>query len=112
MKRYLPKESTFEFSGSMNFRFTTLDVVCVIAYDHSGYLDIREMFVASNRRGQMVPASERLMFEFQNANWDFLFDQAMDDARARAESYRDDIEYIGDMKCHERMDREAERSAA
>jgi hypothetical protein len=98
------RESFFQFEGSLNFRFTTLDVVATIAYDLDGYLDIREMFVKSDRRNCLVPASPRLMLAFQEANWNYL----------QLEAYRhsrDTAEYCADLRAHEQIERRREMAA-
>lgn len=93
-----------DISGAYNFRFATLDIVATIEFLPDGeYMDIVEMNVFSTRRNDMVPASDRLMTKFQEANWDYLEGKCSDYLAGYAEYMRDVREDIGDKICHERM---------
>ena len=97
---------TIAIEGSFNQKHCTLDVRAELIWEEN-YLDIDSLLVWSSRRGKMVAASDRLALAFQEAHWDFLSEHCEDYNRAMWEAKRDEQDYIGDMKCHERKEREA-----
>jgi hypothetical protein len=101
------KRQTIPVEGAFNQRFVTLEVYAELVYEENDYLDIETLNVWSERRKAYVPASDRLALAFQESHWDILAEKCEDYHRAAWEAKRDEIDYIGDMKCHERREREA-----
>ena len=99
--------NTIPVEGEFNQRNSVIDVYAEITFAED-YLDIVKLNVWSERRKAMIPASDRLLQAFQNSHWDFLAEKCEDYYRGMWEAKRDELDYIGDMKCHERREREME----
>ena len=96
--------SKYTFEGKLNFRFTTLDVLCTLDYSADGTFDIVEMSAWSDRRNKMVEVSDKLAEKFGIENTDFLSRECLLDYHERAEYYREQREEYGDWLYHSRKD--------
>ncbi len=96
---------TIPVEGCFTQKHVDIEVYAEIVYEDN-YLDIETLNVWSERRKAMIPASDRLLLAFQEAHWSFLAEKCEDYYRGMWESKRDELDYIGDIKCHERMERE------
>ncbi len=81
--------NNYEYEGKLNFRFSTLHVIASMKYNRDGYLDLDRLYVWSDRRKDMVPASYRLTLRFQEVHWLYFLGQCIDHDNAMAEYYRD-----------------------
>ena len=68
---------TYTLDGAMNFKGCTLDVLATVEFNLDGLLDIQEMWVRSDRRGYLVPASPRLVKKFQEEKWQWLYSECI-----------------------------------
>jgi hypothetical protein len=84
---------TCNTEGVYNFRFATLYLSISMEYDHDGYLQVTEITAKSMRRNEMVPVSDKFLNEFQNTEWDYLYQECMAYSNYKAEMYRDERRY-------------------
>lgn len=73
--------------GDLCFKNSVLSVAVVMDYDHDGYLDVKELYVTSTRRNDVIKASQRLTLKFQEKHWSFLYDSCLQRSRDMQEYY-------------------------
>ena len=97
-------KNTIPIEGDFNQKHVTLDVYAEAEYVHNDYLDIVRLDVWSERRREMIPASERLLTKFLEAHWAYIDEKCAEYVQSLWETKRDERDYIGDMKCHEQRE--------